>query len=296
MKHFISVCILICLLLSLTSCLYSQPEGDNENVFPLYTEALHSVPWNDGVIPETPLTFNPAKHIFCLEKDEYGRVMYAYKTWWAYHKSPACSSILICQQYDDQSVYYYPGVNFISWYKAPEYEDAPFEKPTLNIKKIIDGLIHAFDPDEVGFSDEEITLLKEKNDWGKPLNLEKCTTLKNEKGVSPSETEEKNLEDVIQHLGVLYADADKISAYDIRRFETDQYGRTIYFLSYSVVHQKEAKKFEASVIVYNDYSFDPETFLFVISFEDPYYYKCNIADDDAFHRFLRDNHWNEPIS
>ncbi len=77
------------------------------------------------------------------EVDEYGRLLFYFESS-AIMEYTKISAYLIAQKYDEEYVYYYPDYNFII---APTAEE---------------------------LTEEKITELKNKNDWGAEMNMDRC--------------------------------------------------------------------------------------------------------------------------
>ncbi|MDE7380101.1 MAG: hypothetical protein K2N14_03515 [Clostridia bacterium] len=113
----------------------------------LYTAAINSVLWNYG--HSSGADFYCDSEIEILEKDEYGRTLYTYYE--DMHRIDSSSSLIISQYSSEGYVYYYEDKNFCI--KKQEPYSAKLQE----------------------FSQTEIEYLKSINDWGKELNLDKCT-------------------------------------------------------------------------------------------------------------------------
>ena len=100
----------------------------------MFTEAVNSLIAADGTIYKQ----RDGVKLEVLEEDKYGRVMFSYSE----YKSFNTYNILIKQSCDEDYVYYYPDINFIS-------------------------------NSDNNFSTEEIEKLKLENDWNLDLNYNK---------------------------------------------------------------------------------------------------------------------------
>ncbi len=127
----------------------------------LYSIALDSIPDARGFIPgEKP--FQPL--VMLIEEDEYGRKMFCYLELGGPN---AEIYLLIGQKSDGDYAYYYPHVDYavahVSEYdsRLHLYGDNPYADDPL-----------------LDFSDEQIDELKQANDWGQEINMEKCKEIK----------------------------------------------------------------------------------------------------------------------
>ena len=143
MQIFIIACIAI-IIIPFAGCgfwgYYSGKHVD------LYTVAVNSVLWNKGYMSHTERLTNP--QIKIIEKDEFGRTLFTY-----YEKGYGCvsfSSLMVSQGSVDGYVYYYEDKNYLL-------------RQENSTEKIQD------------FTNEEIDRLKSVNDWGKEVDLQKCT-------------------------------------------------------------------------------------------------------------------------
>ncbi len=108
---------------------------------------------------------------YVLEEDNYGREMYIYCSnsssinetlFFDSQSSPRILALLIMQKSDTEFVYYYEDINFLS--KKISYSDY---HSNLSAGRFTEFVYETF-------LEEEINLLKEKNDWNKPLDESKC--------------------------------------------------------------------------------------------------------------------------
>ena len=125
-------------------CSYNDYSGEHTD---LYTVAVNSILWNEGHSSSADRFYDAEIEI--LETDTYGRVLYTYyeKT----HDTIAFSSLIITQYSSGGYVYYYEDYNYLI--KEQELYSLELQR----------------------FGQEEIENLKTLNDWGKELNLKKCT-------------------------------------------------------------------------------------------------------------------------
>ena len=140
MKKTLIILILITAML-LTSCFGEyEYSGDYPELFSV---SINSLLWTMGQSYGADFVCDP--EIKIIEQDQYGRILFEYEE--AYFGDLEFKSLLIMQHSDENRVYYYEDINFIS--------------------KEIDG-------PNVVFDAEDIEALKLNNDWGKEVNLEKC--------------------------------------------------------------------------------------------------------------------------
>lgn len=135
------------LTLNMYGCVFFRNgySGDNPN---LYTVAINSLLWNKGVSTMTDYLTDP--EIEVIETDKYGRILFRYEES-DFDGEFAFSSLIIAQKTMENHVYYYEDYNFICKQKK------------------------AYSHKLVEFNLNDIEMLKTNNDWGKELNLEKCT-------------------------------------------------------------------------------------------------------------------------
>ena len=241
-----------CLVLPLCSCGNHNNKIKNPD---LYTVAIHSLLWNNGFSMQTERYCAP--QISILETDEYGRIMFSYQESALSGKVVSLSGYLICQYADDQFVYYYPEEQFLS---------APIDIETKQA---------------VSFTDSQIAELKQKNDWGKELNLEQCVKreIVKKKEPLPKEITEKVTKEFLSEQ------LEGISLFGVRYLTSDDYGRIISYGWASFEIETEKQYF---VMLFNpDFTYDSETFFLIPS--DHYDYQTELKS------FKERNHWNEPI-
>ena len=270
MKRFLSIFLLMIMLLSLASCVNDDNYGKE---FPdLYTEAILSVPWTWGYV-QAPLRKEPPE-ITILDTDSYGRSMYFYYEI-PHGLVPGIQSgaILISQFSDEKSVYYYPNVNCISRYR--------------NITRPSD------------FSDEQIEGLKKANDWDTPLQLDRCIQrefVKNKEGCPVSDEYEDTAIAIIKENNKSDVVTDWIANCDLfQNGIQDLYGRILYCGggSFSTNDTEIYTSFAIAFIVCN-HDIDPNIGVYYGIDPDGFFY--SYEENNAFHQFLKANHWNEPIS
>lgn len=141
MKHkkLLLILIPVLFLLSLSGCYRKGTVGD--------TKAYSGSTLVCAVVPYVQSGHPDFDKVYELERDEYGRAMFSYNCFTSFCQE-TLDILVICQTTDPDAPKY--------------YEDLCY-------------LIHG--EDDAEFSESEIALLKERNDWGKPLNFEKMQTV-----------------------------------------------------------------------------------------------------------------------
>ncbi len=149
MKKTKILCILL-LCSYLTSCsLFNNIGPTYKGDYPdLYTAAVSSILWCQGHSWGADFTM-PSK-IELIETDKYGRTLFTYYESKSLIYEKECLALLISQKTENDYVYFYEDVNHFT------VEDNGF-----SLRKYI-------------FSEEQINRLKERNDWNKEINLDKC--------------------------------------------------------------------------------------------------------------------------
>ena len=247
MKRILLLFLCIALSFSIVGC-YNHYAGDHED---LYTVAINSLLWNLGHSYLTEYACD--SEITIIEEDSHGRILFSYTEKYFAGDDIAFSSLLICQKIADDCVYYYPDYNFISVQKDK----------------------HSMDP--VDFDDDKIENLKEVNDWGQEINLNKCIKkeISNQKKKVP--VSEERLEEI---LSAQYKGYKNHSTFYLTE---DDCGRFICYSRVSTVNDEaEAVKSEYVVILFNSdltYSFYVPT--------DYYNYQ------DEFKEFKEQARWNK---
>ncbi len=187
MKKVLIVFSIVTLLLCFCSCLDNN--GSNyrySGEYPdLYTEAIHSILGSTGNYrnAETGHCFDPLLEV--VEQDACGRKMFLYHDGSGLTNSV---SLLVSQKSEDGIVYYYPDFNLT----LGEFDYAKSQKKDTEEA----GYIYYYPTGNyyrIKFPEEKVAELKQINDWGKEINIEKCITqtvvLKKE---DPLSSEEKN--------------------------------------------------------------------------------------------------------
>jgi len=143
-KHTRKTIVVILFLISFmfSNCavsIYSQfATGEYDGDYPeLYSIGINSILGAKGYINQGYGKW--LSEIQIIEKDNFGRVLFHY----CEYNRVSSRSFIISQKNDMEHSYYYPNYNFISNFGGE-------------------------------FSDDEIELLKTKNDWNMPVNIDKC--------------------------------------------------------------------------------------------------------------------------
>lgn len=207
--------VIVCILLltfvtfSLVACqaYYSGPHWE------LYSVAVNNIFGAAGFGDDGEALPNP--DIDIIEVDDYGRVLFFYNEYPNYSKQQYRSAIVIMQHYDAGDyrwVYYYQDDCYLPYLG----DETPYPVGYRNL-----------------FSEEEVTALKELNDWNKALNLDKCTKAprSNQKPDGALKIKDKDFEKaikpIVQKLG--YKGDDNIYRY-YNYCNTDKYGRELYYV------------------------------------------------------------------
>lgn len=153
------ITILVCCLSTITfsGCSYKGYTGEYPELF---TVAINCIPDAEGyLVSETQ--HQPV--VMLIEKDEYGRKMFCY-----IEKIFICN-LIICQFADEENAYYYAECNYFSKEIFDNIWGGDYQ-----LKVYANSQPATIDNPLNDFTDEEIEELKQKNDWGQELDLEKC--------------------------------------------------------------------------------------------------------------------------
>ncbi len=151
-KYFL-LCLITLIILTLCSCIFAPSDppsykyrGDNVAE---YAAANYSI---------FGMKTGEEDKVIVLEKDDYGRTMFLLRTQsWIVHNQ-SIAAILITQSSSDKEVQYYELNNVMYCY-------TDYFEPSWELCSSL-------------FSFEQISQLKENNDWGKELNLNKAVSKK----------------------------------------------------------------------------------------------------------------------
>ncbi len=153
-----SFLLIIAMILGLSGCL------NRENPYPyrgshkeLYTTAIYSIPDAFGYMHHGEGAYN--SDIYIWEQDDYGRTLFSY----CEDYSNRIFALVICQNYNETDVYFYPDKNYVLTLLDYErlYEGAAD-----------DHLKHRTKDFYLTYKDQ----LKEENDWNKPLDKSQCVS------------------------------------------------------------------------------------------------------------------------
>ncbi len=123
----------------------------------LYTTAIYSIPDAEGYMHHGEAAYS--SDIYIWEQDNYGRTLFSYCEYYGNQ----IFGLVISQAYDESDVYFYPDTNY-----ALTLIDTDSE---YEITK--DGYLKNKTED---FYLENKEILKEENDWNKPLDKTKCVS------------------------------------------------------------------------------------------------------------------------
>ncbi len=242
-----SIILVFALCSTLIGCVPFKYSGEHSD---LYTVAINSLLWIGGFGMQADFPCDPEIEI--IEIDECGRILFTYSEE-TYSDTFASANVLILQATKGNLVYFYEDHNFIIERKKL-YSDFSFGE----------------------FDEQEIADLKEKNDWNKELNLEKCIV----KEVSFSKKD--NPVDYGQ-LETIFCQYDNYSSHVSRYFTEDEYGN---FLIHSKVRfntENETRDYRYFVLLFKKDSsyaiFEPQSL---------YNYQ------DELKQFKEANSWNCP--
>lgn len=250
---FIRVKALVLILALLTStllfagCTYSGYKGDNPE---LCSVAWANIPTLHGYAFNGEVSFDAEIEI--LETDNYGRILFRYSEDANGYGQYDCY-ILIMQRADDKNAYYYPDDCYT--FLSLEYEDLW---------------------NDLDLNGSEITALKERNDWDKPLDASKCESTqilrkKPEGKINVSDSYFENIVRQYHENSGRYIHPKNTSFVQYFTFGiSDHYGREIYVLD--TRFEEFTDKTETNynyvflVAVNPDKSYNPAT---VIILDDP---------------------------
>lgn len=205
-KYLILSVLLIPIVLSSTACIFYQYTGAYKD---LYTVAINNLFGAYGYC-SSEVPFPPV--IDVIERDEYGRTLFFYDE--GYEGRFFGTAIVIMQKSEDGYVYYYE-------------DDCYF--PNLNARKTFDYYAKYSDL----FTEEDIAVLKELNDWNKEINIELCTKSKivDKKASGVLGINWKDFDKVTKNYAkqMGYKGNDSIYRYDIY-CGSDKYGRELYYV------------------------------------------------------------------
>lgn len=156
-KKFGSFLICVMCVICLLGCIpYKGYTGEYPELF---TVAINLVPNAKGVI-HSETEHQPA--VSLIEEDSKGRKLFGYVEEFSEN---AVLYLMICQSNNEEFAFYYSENNLI-FTTVSNY--------SLRIKIGGPNVVSRIDTPLLDFTDEQIKELKENNDWGQELNLDKC--------------------------------------------------------------------------------------------------------------------------
>ena len=272
LKIVVCILLLVFVTLSLTACFarYTGPHWE------LWTVAVNNIFGAAGFGDDGEAL--PQPDIDVIEVDDYGRVLFFYNEYPDYFTYYYRTAIVIMQHYDNSSrwVYYYQDDCYLPYLG----DETPYPVGYRNL-----------------FSEQEITALKELNDWNKELNLDKCTKAprSNEKNQGALKIKHKEFDEaidaVVQNLGY---DVDYTPYRYSIYCNTDKYGRELYYAfgDAKVIDENDSTKtvtlnFEFAMI------FNPDR---TCPVENVYVLTDKTATFDALKLLKQTAGWNQPYS
>ena len=250
-KQIVPMLLCLSVLLSMTGCGFEIEQPD------LDTVAIHSLLWIRGASLQSDFDGPPI--IELLDTDSYGRVLFSYRerSW----GEKSFSSLLIMQKSADGYVFFYPDVNFYS-VEASRYD---VHTPTI-------------------FPEDQIELLKQKNDWEKEMDLSKCMKARIAARSECLESvadfhKDSEMKNLFLEATKAYNPTGELEWKFFKGMQ-DYYGRTIY--------HGWVGEMDVAILFDPDMGFDADTCYFIPN--DFYNYQ------DELHTFKKLNHWNEPLN
>lgn len=270
---FLVVVIILTLLLT-TGCIYTGYKGEYPE---LCSAAWANLPYASGVSSNGEVIYDP--DVIVLETDGEGRTLFYYNegrsSYW---------HILIAQKSDEEKVYYYPDDCYLSHPWLDEYLLTIDEQSDLN------NMVYECIPEE------ELSAFKALNDWGMPINEDKCEgteiiTKKSEGENNPGEAKlEEYAEEYYQRVGRYIHPKNNNLARLSSYITCDSYGRELYRIESWVEDFSEKSEtmtyYHLLMVIMPDGSCDTSTIIMV---ENPY--ECR----DAVKAIKQNNNWNTPL-
>ena len=163
---FIVVIMTLFVSCSLSGCMFFLGFSGYYGDYPaLYTMACHILD-TEGYYQDAE--FESQAAVVPVETDSCGRTLFVFCDNNDYEAGNY--ALMICQYYTDEKVYYYQDYNYLL--KKPEKENGV----VMYIQKLSPAEPSIIKDPLYGFSDDEITLLKDRNDWNKPFDKRKCVS------------------------------------------------------------------------------------------------------------------------
>ena len=279
---YIAVLLLISIFaIYITGCTPYKYDGD---YIDLYTVAVNSIFSARGRVPRGEIVEDPTIEI--IEEDEHGRTMFFYYEGYKccddedhiYNQAISCCAyaIIIMQKSDDGYVYFYED----DCYEIFEIEN---EISIIRNKE---------------YKNHDYSKLKEKNDWGKPINENECVK---KPFTTQNSGELKIYEWVYNEIisayakGIGYKGNDNIFRLSV--FNTsDIFGRELYYvwgagrdvLGEGVSPNSVSQCFHFAIIFNPDGTYNQETC--IIEIDDTINFKEKLIE------FKLLNNWNQPYT
>lgn len=159
MKKLLALLLSMVFLFGSSGCLFF---GDNPYPYrgaykEQYTAAIYSIPDAEGYMHHGEGAYNSVIHIW--EQDDYGRTLFSY----CEDYGNQIFGLVLCQTYDESNVYFDPDANYVLTQMDSKYCYEGKDEEYLKTRT-------------EAFYLENRDLLKESNDWNKPLDKSKCVS------------------------------------------------------------------------------------------------------------------------
>lgn len=161
-KAIVVSLILVAIITCLCACQPLEPYVYSGNDADLYTEAIYSILGADGMQRGLHGYLNISLEV--VDQDEYGRKLFVYSEGYIMDSYPRF--FLVSQKTENGMIYYYPNCNFIISNEPQSSQDEEVLSEDVNDKQRSWWRSY--------FSDNQIDELKQVNDWGKEVKIEKC--------------------------------------------------------------------------------------------------------------------------
>jgi len=227
------------------SCTYTGYNGEHPE---LYSVAWGSVPTLSGFISNGEVLYDAEVSI--LKTDSYGRVLFTYSESYMEY---SCY-LMIMQYSDSENAYYYPDDCYI-------FIEFPTSDASLDLYS------------------NEISSLKELNDWDKPIDESKCegTEIVRKKPEGKIKVSNSYFEEIVREYhknSGRYIHPKNISFVGYYRFGiSDDYGREMYVVNtnFEEYTDKTETNYEYVflIVVNPDKSYDPETVVIIEDLANP---------------------------
>lgn len=269
--------------ISASACWLFKPYKYNGNFPELYTVAVNNLFAAWGYYDNGEVIFSPDINV--IETDEYGRTLFYYDEMSRYYDkgfegkigyAHYYYAILIMQKASDGFVYYYEDVCI----ELHLHSDVSFRDINEDIKS------------------KNFSHLKEVNDWGKPLQEDKCVqkniTTRNK---STLDISEKTFEHITREYATFLGDKGNDIIYRFELYNTsDCYGRELYYVEgisrdvygEGISPTSTHRYFHFAIIFNPDGSYNKDTCITEI--QDPFHYQEDLI------LLKSKNQWNQPYS